>query len=79
MGREEEIKLIAYRIWEEEGCIDGHDCEHWFRAEAIWEQNQKKPVLSRKKSVVESAKTESKQAAKRSTKITGKKRKSKKS
>lgn len=35
MGREEEIKLIAYRIWEEEGCIDGHDCEHWFRAEAI--------------------------------------------
>ena len=43
MGREDEIKLIAYKIWEEEGCVDGHDCEHWFRAEAVWEQ-QKKPI-----------------------------------
>jgi hypothetical protein len=44
MGREEEIKLIAYKIWEEERCVDGHDCEHWFRAEAIWEQQQKQKV-----------------------------------
>ncbi len=65
MGKEEEIRLIAYGIWEEEGCIDGRDCEHWLRAEAIWELNQKKPV-------VKSAETKPKQAAKRSTKITGK-------
>jgi len=79
MGREEEIKLIAYRIWEEEGCIDGRDCEHWLRAEAIWELNQKEPVPSKKKSVAESAETKSKQVVKRNTKITGEKRKSKKS
>lgn len=45
MGKEEEIKLIAYKIWEEEGCLDGHDCEHWFRAEVIWEQQQKQETV----------------------------------
>jgi hypothetical protein len=38
MGKEDEIRLIAYHIWEEEGCQDGHDCEHWFRAETLWEK-----------------------------------------
>lgn len=41
MEREDEVRLIAYRIWEEEGCPNGRDCEHWFRAEIIWEQQQK--------------------------------------
>jgi hypothetical protein len=31
MGREDGIRLIAYLIWEE-GCCDGHDCEHWLKA-----------------------------------------------
>ncbi len=45
MGREDEVKLIAYRIWEETGCPDGRDCEHWFQAEAVWEKDRaKKPV-----------------------------------
>ena len=35
MEREDEIRLIAYNIWQEEGCFDGRDCEHWFRAEAM--------------------------------------------
>ena len=68
MGREDEIKLIAYSLWEEEGCIDGHDCEHWFRAEAVWEQQQK--------AVVKSTKTESLQAVKPSAKVTTAKKKS---
>jgi hypothetical protein len=37
MGREDEIRLIAYRIWEE-GCPNGRDCEHWYKAEVIWNQ-----------------------------------------
>lgn len=41
MGKEDEIRLIAYHIWEEEGCQDGHDCEHWFRAENLWEKKDK--------------------------------------
>ncbi|HXY74024.1 MAG TPA: DUF2934 domain-containing protein [Dehalococcoidales bacterium] len=44
MGREDEIRLIAYKIWEDEGCQNGRDCEHWLRAETIWELNQKKDV-----------------------------------
>jgi len=38
--REEEIRLIAYRIWEEEGRPHGRDWEHWRKAEAIWQKQQ---------------------------------------
>jgi len=41
MGREDEIRLMAYSIWEQEGCCDGRDVEHWLRAEVIWEGKQK--------------------------------------
>ena len=41
MGSKEEIKLIAYRIWEQEGCQHGHDIEHWCRAELVWQEQQK--------------------------------------
>jgi hypothetical protein len=39
--REEEIRLIAYNMWEEENCPKGKDCEHWLMAEAIWESGKK--------------------------------------
>jgi hypothetical protein len=58
MAREDEIKLIAYKIWEVEGCADGRDCEHWYRAETIWEQQQKQ------KSAAGGTKAEVKQPAK---------------
>jgi hypothetical protein len=38
--REEEIRRIAYRLWEEDGCPEGRDVEHYFRAEAIWKERQ---------------------------------------
>lgn len=41
MDREDEIRLIAYNIWEQENCPNGKDCEHWIRAETIWEERQK--------------------------------------
>ncbi len=44
MGREDEIKVIAYSIWEGEGCPNGRDCEHWYRAEIIWEDQQQRNV-----------------------------------
>lgn len=50
MGREDEIRLIAYNIWEEESCPNGRDCEHWFKAEAIWEELSKKTVANTVKS-----------------------------
>jgi Protein of unknown function (DUF2934) len=47
MGREDEIRIIAYSMWEQQGCRDGHDCEHWLKAEVIWEQNQKTGAASK--------------------------------
>ena len=40
MPREEEIREIAYAIWEQEGCCDGRHVEHWLRAELIWQDRQ---------------------------------------
>jgi hypothetical protein len=59
MDREEEIRLIAYNIWQEEGCIDGQTHEHWLRAELIWESRQKP-----KASVVKKKTTKKKTTAK---------------
>jgi hypothetical protein len=41
VARQDEIRLIAYSLWEQENCPNGKDCEHWFKAEAIWEEYQK--------------------------------------
>jgi hypothetical protein len=68
MGREDEIRLIAYSIWEQERRLDGHDWEHWYKAEIIWEeQNQKADVKS--------AKIESKQPVKQEPKLKTNKKK----
>jgi hypothetical protein len=32
--REQQIRERAYAVWEEEGCPDGRDREHWLQAEA---------------------------------------------
>jgi len=48
MAREDEVKLIAYNMWEQEGCPNGRDCEHWFMAEAIWEEQQAKAAKSKR-------------------------------
>ena len=46
MAKEDEIRLIAYNIWEQESCPSGKSCEHWFRAEAIWRQQQKDSTVA---------------------------------
>ena len=38
MGRDDEIRIIAYRIWEEGNRSHGRNIEHWLKAEAIWER-----------------------------------------
>jgi hypothetical protein len=63
MSRKDEIKLIAYSIWEQEGCPNGKDCEHWFRGEVIWEEQQKpKPVAT-------STKNQPKQVVQKTNKV----------
>jgi hypothetical protein len=40
MQHDDEVREIAYKIWEEEGYPEGHDREHWFKAEAVWQEGQ---------------------------------------
>jgi hypothetical protein len=63
MAKEDEIRLIAYNLWEQENCPGGKDCEHWYNAEAIWEKQQKP------KSVATSIKTQPKQVAHKTNQV----------
>jgi len=67
MAREDEIRTIAYYIWQQEGCVDGQDCEHWIRAEAVWEDRQKQQAAARSESTgsKKSSQKREKRAAKR--------------
>jgi hypothetical protein len=41
IGREDEIRKIAFYIWEEENRPNGRDVDHWLKAENIWERKQR--------------------------------------
>lgn len=41
MSHEEEVRLIAYQIWENEGRPQGRELDHWVKAEAIWQSWRK--------------------------------------
>jgi hypothetical protein len=43
--KEEEIRLIAYRLWEDEGRLGGLDREYWLRSEAIWERKNESTTV----------------------------------
>ncbi len=47
MPTEEEIKELAYRIWEEEGKPEGQEVENYYRAVKILEEQEaaKSPAL----------------------------------
>ena len=34
--RDEQIRELAYRIWQEEGYPYGQEVQHWLKAETIW-------------------------------------------
>ncbi len=58
MAREDEVRLIAYNLWEKEGCTSDRDCEYWYRAESIWEQqHQHEPAAARSRPARSSSKT----------------------
>ena len=45
MVADEEIKKLAFTIWEEEGRPDGKDVEHYLRARKILEEREAKRVI----------------------------------
>ncbi len=40
MDKEEEVRHIAYELWESSGRPAGCEVEHWLRAETIWQARQ---------------------------------------
>jgi len=36
IDRDEEIRQLAYRYWQEDGCQNGAELQHWLKAEEIW-------------------------------------------
>ena len=46
MEREDEIRVIAYRIWEEGGRCDGRDFDNWLMAETIWKAQEENETIS---------------------------------
>jgi Protein of unknown function (DUF2934) len=36
MSEDERVRLIAYRLWEDEGCPQGRALDHWLKAEELW-------------------------------------------
>ena len=45
MATEEEIRELAYSIWQQEGQPEGKDLEHYFRAKKILEDKEAAPVI----------------------------------
>jgi Protein of unknown function (DUF2934) len=53
---QEQIRELAYRIWQAEGYPHGYDVQHWLKAEAIWQEDHRseskpkrsKPLTKRK-------------------------------
>lgn len=53
---QEEIAACAFRIYEEEGCVPGHELEHWLRAEErLLQERQKAAGKKKQRKAVESA------------------------
>lgn len=45
MPTEEQIRELAYSIWEQEGRPNGKDAEHYFRARRILEEQEAAKVI----------------------------------
>ena len=52
MPTEEEIKKLAYSIWEHEGRPSGEDIKHYFTAKRILEAQERRTAMSPKKMLI---------------------------
>jgi DUF2934 family protein len=60
IDRDEEIRQIAYRFWQEAGCPDGYEVQHWLKAELVWQEEHRpksKPKRSKPTKRTKSRKT----------------------
>ena len=65
MEREQEVRELAYRIWEQEGCLDGYDVQHWLKAEALWQEEHRPKSKPKRSKPINRKKTRKTSAADR--------------
>jgi hypothetical protein len=50
--RDEQIRKLAYQIWQQEGHPHGNEIQHWLKAEALWlEEHRAKEAPKQPKTV----------------------------
>lgn len=48
-NREQEIRQLAYKLWQDAGCPHGQDVTYWLTAESLWLDEQSRQVAQRAK------------------------------
>ena len=48
MNRDEEIRQVAYKLWQEEGYPHGYEVQHWLKAETIWQEKHRPKIKPKK-------------------------------
>ncbi len=76
MEREDEIREIAYRIWEDEGRPEGRVLDHWLEAEAVWRGRERAGALAAQSALPAQSEKGRKSAAGSKTRPLGTKAKS---
>jgi len=54
---QEQIRELAYRIWQAEGYPNGYDVQHWLKAEAIWQEKNRPKSQPKKSKPIKSTKS----------------------
>jgi hypothetical protein len=55
--REQEVRELAYGIWQQQGCLHGYDVQHWVSAEAIWLEKHRPKRKPKKSNPVKKGKS----------------------
>jgi hypothetical protein len=45
--RDEEVRQLAYRLWQEAGCPNGTDVQHWLKAQELWQENHRPKIRTK--------------------------------
>ena len=65
LTREERIRSLAYRLWQEDGCPEGCAEDHWFKAGTIVDAEAADPDWLRRAAPADEPKAEARNPTKR--------------
>ena len=65
MNRDEEIRQVAYKLWQEEGYPHGYEVQHWLKAEAICQEKHHLNIKSKQSQPLKKTKSRKTSAVER--------------